>query len=89
MLLPLDFVVPLQHARLIMRSHQPVELTRIELGRVSEGHVAIDLLNCTVSPLSHEHAQVKVVVNCVIVEFLLLDLVCILFESGIHPLKQI
>lgn len=79
--LPLDFVVPLQHARLIVGSHQPVELARIELGRVREGHVLVDLGNCSVRPLSHEHAQVKVVVDCVIMKLFLLDLVCCVFES--------
>lgn len=46
-------------------------------------------LHCAIRPESHEHFQIQVVVNCVIVELLLLYLVSLILESEVDPLHEV
>ena len=52
--LPLDLVVALQHARLVVGRHQPVVLTRVELLRTCQWQVLINLLESAICPLGLE-----------------------------------
>ena len=71
--LPLELVVALQHAGLVVGRHQPLEVAGVELLVRREGHILLNLLEGPLSPLLHEEPQVQIIVNGVIVEFLFLD----------------
>lgn len=56
---------------------------------VRQRHVLRHSLHCAVCPESHEHLEIQVVVNCVIVELLLLYLVSLVLESEVDPLHEV
>lgn len=52
--LPLDLVVALQHASLVVRRHEPLVVARVELLGTCQRQILVDLVECTVRPLCHE-----------------------------------
>ena len=87
--LPVHLVVALQHDRLRVRREQPVVRARIEAIRVSDLHFVADLRFGVVGPLVHEEAQLEDLVDGVVSELLLVDLVFLVLEVEVEPVKDV
>ena len=75
---PLDLVVLVNHLCFVVRTHDPVVGTQVEVVRVSD-LLRITHLNLSgFDPLDHLHVQVQVVVYCVVVELLLFNFIFLL-----------
>ena len=61
----------------------------VELIRRRQRQVVAYLLDSALSPVSHEHPQVQVVIYGVVVKFLSFDAVGLVFESHIGPVHQV
>ena len=88
--LPLSLVIPLNHTGFDVWSQQPVVAARIEVVRIVGEWLSFAKLSfCKTRPLVHQLTQVEIVVDGIVVEFFLVDLLALVLERKVQPVKYV